>query len=109
MSFANDVQPIFDEACAKSMCHNASSRKEGLDLSAGNAFEQIVNHASKQCNGAKIRIRPGNPDDSYLLDKMRDEDLCGNSKQMPPPTDTPLFNGEVGLIERWVCQGAENN
>jgi hypothetical protein len=109
LSFAKDIQPIFTESCAVSMCHNASTRKEGLDLSEGRAWNEIVGQATKQCNGSKVLIRPKNPEGSYLLDKMRDEDLCGTSKRMPPPTSTQLFNGEVKKIERWVCQGALDN
>src|SRR5262244_1462634 len=42
VSFANDIQPIFDEHCTQ--CHNGTLLRGGLDLTAGNSYDMLLNH-----------------------------------------------------------------
>src|SRR5689334_18643017 len=69
VSFANNIQPIFNRSCALTGCHAPGSLGGNLDLSAGNSYRQIVNHASFQ-QPRKKRVMPGDPDASYLVQKL---------------------------------------
>lgn len=109
VSFA-DVQPIFTQKCATMNCHGSVMPKEGLDLSAGNAYAEIVNAASKQCGPSRMIVLPGKPEESYLIDKLMGVELCeAFSKQMPPPPGAALPANEMQLISDWICAGALEN
>jgi len=99
-----DVQAIFTNSCTASACHSGAAPKAGLDLTDGNAYDQIVNVASSQCGGAsRTRIVPGDPMESYLVDKLMNVDKCTGSR-MPPTIALPT--DKIQVISDWVCGGA---
>lgn len=50
----------------------------------------------------QLRVRPGEPDDSLLVDKLRDRDVA---TQMPLGAP-PLAEEEIAAIEAWIRDGA---
>ncbi|MFO7565047.1 MAG: hypothetical protein R6X02_20545 [Enhygromyxa sp.] len=106
ISFAAEVEPILVSSCAFGGCHAPPQIQHALDLRAGKAYEGLVGVASQQCQDTP-RVNPGNPGDSYLLDKLLGVELCTGS-QMPLNTE-PLALADVELISDWICQGAPNN
>lgn len=106
VSFATDVQPILTTSCAKANCHAGTNPDAGLDLREGAAYAELVNTSSTQCFGERTRVTPGDPEESYLFDKIRNKDLCGNSKRMPYPPTAMLPDEQRTLIEAWICAGA---
>jgi hypothetical protein len=87
-----------------------------LDLTDGNVYDELVNVATAQCGGARTLVVPGAPEDSYLVNKLRGEDMCGgvNSKKMPRTLPAgasapPWTETETALIEAWICGGALDN
>lgn len=102
-----DVQAILTARCAVAGCHIGATAKEGLNLSAGNAYAELVNVATKQCGGARTLVIPNNPNESYLVDKVRGVDLCGTSKRMPPSIS--LSTADIQTISDWICGGALEN
>jgi len=104
VSFINDVQPIFTANCALSGCHSGTSPASGLDLSSS-AYSKIVNVSSRQ-RAALFLIKPLDPDNSYLIHKIKGDDISGSRM---PLGRTPLTVDVIALIENWIRQGAQNN
>jgi hypothetical protein len=105
VSFAADVQPIFTQSCAKTNCHKGTAPDVGLDLSAGKSHADIVGVATAECSGDRVRVIAGDPQQSYLFDKVVGVDLCGNSSRMP--INSPkLSDAHLAVLEAWICGGA---
>ncbi len=96
---------VFNVSCALSGCHTGSSPAAGMNLSEGNAFTNIVGVASTEVPSLQ-RIEPGNPDDSYLIQKVSGTAAVG--VQMPPG-GTPLSNELIENLRDWVTDGALDN
>ena len=58
---------IFTPVC--SVCHAGANAPQGLRLDAGNSFALLVNVASAEVPGT-LRVNPGNPDASYIVQKI---------------------------------------
>lgn len=109
VSLARDVQPIFTARCTTPFCHGAESQVALLNLAPGAAHAALVGiaSASTACT-AHLRVRPGQPDQSYLLWKLAGAGPCLAGVQMPKNA-TPLTAREVGLIRTWIAEGAKPN
>lgn len=109
VSFANDVQPIFSNRCALSGCHVAPSPPEGMNLSAGQAYANIVNVTSSQVP-AMVRVKPGDPEASYLVLKIegRQAEVGGTGQRMPA-LGCCLSSAQIATIRSWISAGALNN
>src|ERR1700746_2041497 len=68
ISFASNIQPIFDRSCALSGCHTPPTLNGGLDLTAGKSYSQVVGVSSQQVPSLK-RVKRGDPTNSYLFQK----------------------------------------
>jgi hypothetical protein len=100
VSFARDIQPIFDRSCTD--CHGGSA---GMFLDEGESYVNLVNvPATKGCT-SEMRVQPGNPDASVLYKRITGTS-CG--AQMPKKAP-PLPAEEIALIRRWIESGAPNN
>lgn len=106
VSFAADVQPIFTASCAGNGCHRGVMPQAGLNLSTGNAYLELVNVAASQCNDGRMRVLPGQPSSSYLIDKMMNVDICSGTKM---PKLGVLGAGSIATVSNWICAGAQNN
>ncbi len=100
VSFAKNVQPIFDRSCTS--CHGGSA---GMFLDEGESYANLMNvQAQKGCTSEK-RVLPGNSSASVLFKRISGTS-CGT--QMPKKAP-PLSPGEIQLIRDWIDQGAPNN
>jgi len=90
--FDMDVLPILNSSCAKSGCHDATAQ-EGIRL---DSYAAVM---------ASDVIKPGNPNDSELFEKITEDDP---DKIMPPPPDLPLNANQIEIIRKWIAQGAQN-
>jgi cytochrome c553 len=85
--FERDILPIFVSSCAKSGCHDAITRKEGLVL---NSF-----------NGIKAAgLKPGNPADSKVYEEA--------NGRMGAARYGNLTAEQKLLIKKWILLGAKN-
>lgn len=112
VSFANDIQPIFDNRCTR--CHNPDRLLGGLDLSPCSSYANLVNQpTSPTCMMTvpdSVRVVPCDPPSSMLWLKTRPDDgRCG----VPMPFGSAglgvIAPDEFLLIETWIVQGAQNN
>src|SRR5262249_45781432 len=86
-----EVEPIFGERCAG--CHDADSRKGGLDLSS---FA-----AARQGGGSGKSIVPGQPDQSRLYRMIAQQE-----RPFMPKDAEPLAQAPGQKIRAWIEHGA---
>ena len=88
-------------------CHNPTgARFNGMNLTGATAYATLVNVASVGKPGA-IRVVPGDPDASYLVQKIEGAPgIVGVRMPLTPPYLTP---GQIAVIRRWIELGAANN
>jgi hypothetical protein len=91
VQFQMDVLPVF-RGCSGELCHSPWT------------YRTTVNVTSTECCDERKIIDPGNPGGSYLVQKVRGVDLCGNSGKMGD-----LAPSVVQAIEDWICLGAPDN
>jgi len=92
-SFAKEVLPILKASCAK--CHDAKTKKGGLDLSTYDAV--------KKGGKGGMAISAGAPDNSTLYTSI------SGAKPEMPKSAKPLVKNQVDLIAKWIKEGAKNN
>jgi len=114
ISFANNVQPIFNRSCATSTaCHQGPLPAADLNLTAGVSYGQTVDVRSSS-RPALFRVLPGKPDESYLVLKI-EEGIPGDTL-MPLGCPTAPQGGavcptpdEIESIRTWVAECAPDN
>jgi hypothetical protein len=114
VSFASDIQPIFDRDCTTG-CHEASSvgprggpgggKTTDPLLSEGGSYAALVG-VDSGC-GSLSYIEPFRVEESYLMKKLLGVDMCGGSKM--PKGQAPLSQSELDIIGAWICGGALDN
>lgn len=106
--FASLVQPIFSNNCALSGCHAGSSPAQGMNLSSGQAYANIVNVPSNE--SGLLRVKPSQPDSSYLVHKVQGtQGSVGGSGGQMPLGGAPLSQAQINTIRQWIADGAPNN
>ena len=106
-SFQSIQDNVFTPIC--SVCHQGAGAPEGMQLSASVSYDMIVNVPSQEQPGLD-RIMPGDPDNSYLVQKI--EGVAATGAQMPdgcPVTQPCLDQTTIDAIRQWVSDGAPNN
>jgi hypothetical protein len=96
------------EGCSRQTCHNAPQSPHGLALLPGETFAALVGvepaNVSARLAG-KLRVDPGRPANSYLVDKLRGRLSSDEGARMPK--DLPaLPEREIRLVEAWIEAGA---
>jgi hypothetical protein len=92
---------VFTPICAQ--CHAGSSAPLGFRLDDGFAFDMLVGVASIEVPTLQ-RVSPGNPDQSYLIQKLEGHAAVGG--QMPLG-QSPLPQATIDVIREWIANGAE--
>ena len=94
---------IFNASCIEH--HGDHATEAGLDLTAGNAYANLVNVASVQV--ALNRVTPGDAENSYLIHKLDGRSGIVGDRM---PTNGPfLTTAQIDVIEQWINDGARNN
>lgn len=103
VSLASDLLPIFDRRCAGvEGCHGAAVS------TAPAVFAFLVNAPSTECPD-RMKVTPGDPERSYVIDKLLGRNLCGSGNARMPLGGAPLAPAEIQRIYDWICQGAPND
>jgi len=95
---------IFTPSCATSGCHSGSNPPDGLHLTAGDSYSNIVNVNAVQSD--LDRIEPGDPDSSYLYRKLLGTGIVANRMPLGAPR---LPQEQIDLVKQWILDGAEDN
>ncbi len=90
LTYERDIRPIFRAHCFD--CHGATDElKGGLDL-------RLVRFLKKGGESGPA-ISPGQPGESYLLERIRSGEM--------PPGEGSVPAAEIAIIEKWIAAGAK--
>lgn len=107
VSFSQQVQPILAANCA--LCHQqggfANVVGYELLLDAQNAYTSLTTQRSIRDETLAF-VRPGDPDASYLLEKMASNAPAFGSRM---PLGRVLAEADIELVRRWIAEGALDN
>lgn len=101
--FNSIQQNIFTPTCAISGCHIGAAAPQGLRLDEANSFALLVGTPSTQVPGL-LRVNPGNPDLSYLIQKLEGTGAAGGRMPLNGPPFLPQASTDV--IRQWITDGA---
>jgi len=93
LDYLQEVKPLLTEHCVS--CHNETQRKSGLRLDTAAAARLGGDHGTA--------LIPGQADHSLLVQVLEGshDDLA-----VMPYKKPPLSSAEIGLIRRWIDEGA---
>ena len=112
--YASNIQPIYDRSCAVAGCHASVAPAQALDLSVGRSYAATVNTRSTETLSFRL-IEPGDPDASYLVQKIRGDagiagvvmpNGCPDNPQQGAQCLTP---DEIDAIVTWILACAPDN
>lgn len=116
---AIDTQ-TFKTSCEFSSCHSNAGHTvaNNLNLEAG-AFDALVGKPAVNAMAkgeGKLLVKPGDPDNSFLLTKLTLMAQGGICKAVStgyggcmPQSSAPLDSGTIAGIKAWIAAGAQNN
>ncbi len=89
--FKQNILPFILSNCAMSGCHDAISKREGVQLTDYTSIMKTV--------------RAGDPSNSSLYRSISG----GGESRMPPPPAKPFDATTLAFVSKWIKQGAKNN
>jgi hypothetical protein len=95
---------VFTPIC--SVCHVGGGAPEGLRLDAADSYSLLVGVPSTEVPSL-LRVKPGDPDNSYIIQKLQGHAAVG--AQMPfgcPSTQPCLAPSTIAFISQWITNGA---
>jgi len=93
------VIKIFEDNCATAGCHTGAAPMMGLKLTADEFYARTINQPSTEKPQLR-RIKPGEPDSSYLVMKILGTPGIIGSRM--PFGRAPLTDEEITTIVEWV-------
>ncbi len=102
---------VFTPSCTFSSCHSSAGNAGGLVLEAGASWANLVNVAAQQTEAAQgglLRVKPGDPADSFLIKKLQPGLPLGYGDHMPD-TGQQLEQGDLDAISTWISMGANDD
>ncbi len=99
-TFASIQANVFTPICTA--CHAGASAPAGLRLDALSSYALLVGVASTEVPGLQ-RVNPGNPADSYLIQKLEGRAAVGARMPFGGPY---LDDTTIAVIREWIAAGA---
>lgn len=96
---------LFTPNCAVSGCHSGAAAVLGLSLDAGASFANLVSRSSVQ-QPQKLRIKPGDSTNSYLVQKL--EGAAGIGGEAMPRGRARLSQQLIDTLKLWIDNGASS-
>ncbi len=100
-NFSEIQAAVFTPSCATSTCHAGGTPAAGLNLDSAASYTMLVGVQSSQDPGF-MRVEPGDPDNSYLVQKL--EGTASGGGSMPPSGALP--QADIDTIRQWIFDGA---
>lgn len=88
---------ILVPSCGADGCHGAGSSQLDLDLASEGFEARLVDAPAQGCDGRRLVV-PGDPDTSYLIEKIEGTPECGDRM----PIIGELTQEELTCIRLWV-------
>lgn len=101
ISYANQIQPIFNSNCGGGFCHTNGDNVNRVNL---DTYQNTI--SSEGSRYERLIVVPGNADNSPLVDKLGSNPEFGSRM---PLGRSPLSNSDTGKIIAWINQGAQDN
>lgn len=100
------VQRVLQTSCALPSCHSTFAREGELVLDSEDvSYKNLVNRAAEHPEATGlIRVVPGDPANSYLIQKLRG---TGVGDPMPD-SGVPLAEPIINMVEEWITRGAKS-
>ncbi|HUI60315.1 MAG TPA: Ig-like domain-containing protein [Steroidobacteraceae bacterium] len=92
---------VFTPICTR--CHAGAGAPEGLQLDSDHSYALLVGVPSTEQPNV-LRVSPGNPDSSYLVQKLQGS--SGISGQRMPFGGPYLPQSTIDVIRQWISDGA---
>lgn len=103
-------QVFTGNGCKSVFCHGTNAGNLSLETRDG-AYAQLVGvpASGPLCSSSGLlRVAPGNPDGSLLLQKMAHATpACGTV--MPPAAGVTVSEAQLAQVRAWIAAGAPNN
>lgn len=99
-TFASIQANVFTPICTG--CHAGAAAPVGLRLDAASSYELLVGVASGEV-GSLQRVNPGNPDASYIIQKLEGSAAVGARMPFGGPY---LDDATIAVIRQWIAAGA---
>lgn len=93
---------VFTPVCTG--CHAGAGAPLGLRLDEGSSYALLVNAPSAEVPSL-LRVQPGNPDASYLIQKLEGTAAVGSRMPLNGP---PLPASTIAVIRQWITDGAQS-
>jgi len=93
---------VFTVTCAVSGCHGGAGAQQGLRLDPGFSAGNLINVASPR-DPNLIRVIPGNPDASFIIQKLEGTQTLGDRM---PDGGPYLPQSTIDVIRQWIQDGA---
>src|SRR6201996_995561 len=98
--FESLQENIFTPIC--SVCHAGGSAPQGLRLDAANSYNLLVGVPSTEVPSI-LRVKPGDPDNSYIIQKLEGHAAVGAQMPLGGPY---LTTDTIAFIRQWISNGA---
>lgn len=92
-------------------CHRRAFFGGGLDLTDAHAYKSLVGAAASLAP-AKLRVKPGDAANSFLVQKLTNQLTATEGSAMPRSEGghwTQIPADQLSLVKRWIAAGAPNN
>ena len=101
-NFSEIQANVFTLNCATTGCHFGAAAPQGLRLDEVNSYGLLVGVRSTQ-SSSKLRVAPGDPDNSYLIQKLEGTASAGAQMPLNAP---PIAQASIDVIRQWISDGA---
>ena len=101
-NFSEIQANVFAPNCATSGCHLGAGAPQGLRLDDANSYGLLVDVASSEVSST-LRVAPGDPDNSYLVQKLEGTASVGAQMPLNAP---PVEQASIDVIRQWIADGA---
>jgi hypothetical protein len=102
-NFKSIQDNVFTPVCTG--CHAGAAAPLGLRLDEGSSYALLVNAPSVEVPSLR-RVQPGNPDASYLIQKLQGIAAAGGRMPLNQPA---LPADTIAVIRQWITDGATNS
>jgi len=101
-SFSAIQANIFEPNCAVTGCHFGAGAPQGLRLDDANSYGSLVGVSSVEVSSI-LRVAPGDPDNSYLIQKLEGSASVGAQMPLSAPA---LPQADIDVVRQWISDGA---
>lgn len=101
-NFSEIQANVFAPNCATTGCHFGAGAPQGLRLDDANSYGMLVGVRSSQ-SASKLRVVPGDPGNSYLIQKLEGTASVGAQMPLNAP---PIAQASIDVIRQWITDGA---